>query len=330
MRKNRAVASAIAAATVLSLAIVLAPAAGAADLELRFVNGQPQDAEVGATIRTADLNTGSGFVQIGVFDTATNALVTNFNKKIGFVLQTGDGFATGTLNVTPQTPSGGIATFVLNTLSIGTENEPQFTDFALVPVTTQGQFVTGPASAGFNVWEDGNACDNAAGGDLPDSCGASLRNGRETYTLAAAGSLGASELFDELPGLTCPGQKVIFDNRIYSYATTESDGNPNIPVRMVLTITKQDWKAAAQNGQAHGDLCIGLVNESDWDASGATSTQLDTDLDGVLDLWVATAPKCPSQNASASAPCYVSQTSNGSGGSVIVAWLPGGDPPRRT
>jgi hypothetical protein len=330
MRKNRAVASVMAAATALLLGLVLAPAASAADLELRFVNGQPQDAKVGATIRTGDLNTGSGFVQIGVFDTATNALVTNFSKKIGFVLETGDGFATGNLSVTPQTPVNGVATFGNGTLSIGTENEPQFTDYALVPVTTQGQFVTGPASVGFNVWEDGNACDGGATGGLPNACGASLRGGRETYGLTAAGSLGASELFDELPGLTCPGQKVIFDDRIYSYATTESDGIPNNPVRLTLEVTKQDWRAAAQNGQAHADLCIGLVSQAAWAASGATPTQLDTDLDGILDLWVAIAPKCPSANPSASAPCYVSQTSNGAGGSITVAWLPGGDPPRRT
>ena len=332
MRKNRAVASVLAAAMAIALAVVLAPAAGAATLELRIVSGQPQDAKVGATIKTADLNTAGGAIQVGVYDTSTDpdTLVTNFSKKIGFVLQTGPGFASGSLSVTPQVPVNGVATFGEGTLSIGTENEPQFTDFALVPVTTQGQFVTGPASAGFNVWEDGNACDGGATGGLPDSCGASLRGGKETYSVNATGSLGASELFGELPGLTCPGQKVIYDNRIYSYATTESDGTPDQPVKLTLEVTKADWKKAAQNGQAHADLCIGLVNESDWDASGATPIQLDTDGDLVLDLWVATAPKCPSANPSASAPCYVSQTSNGAGGSITVAWLPGGDPPRRT
>ena len=332
MRKNRAVASVLAAAMAIALAVVLAPAAGAATLELRIVSGQPQDAKVGATIKTADLNTAGGAIQVGVYDTSTDpdTLVTNFSKKIGFVLQTGPGFASGSLSVTPQVPVNGVATFGEGTLSIGTENEPQFTDYALVPVTTQGQFVTGPASAGFNVWEDGNACDGGATGGLPDSCGASLRGGKETYSVNATGSLGASELFGELPGLTCPGQKVIYDNRIYSYATTESDGTPDQPVKLTLEVTKADWKKAAQNGQAHADLCIGLVNESDWDASGATPIQLDTDGDLVLDLWVATAPKCPSANPSASAPCYVSQTSNGAGGSITVAWLPGGDPPRRT
>ena len=335
-RKFRTVSAFVVALTALALTGLFVPAASAADLELRFVDppgpntGQPQDAKVNETIRTDDLNTGSGFIRIEVVDAATGARVTNFSKKIGFVLKSDAGFVSEGLQVTPQVPVLGVAEFGLGTLSIGTENEPQFTDFALIPVTTQGQFVTGPASVGFNVWEDGNACDGGATGGLPDSCGASLRGGRETYSLSASGSLGASELFDELPGLQCPGQKVIFDDRIYSYATTESDGTPESPVRMVLTITKQDWKASANNGQAHGDLCIGLVDESDWAASGATPTQVDTDLDGFLDLWVAIAPKCPTANPSGSAPCYVSQNSNGAGGSVIVAWLPGGDPPRRT
>ena len=340
MRKNRAVASVIAAATALLLALVLAPTASAATLELRIVDpdgptgpltGQPQDAKVNQTIRTADLNTiAGGFLQVEVIDTSTGARVTNFSKKIGFDLQTGDGFASGTLNVTPQVPSLGVATFGLGTLSIGTENEPQFTDYALVPVTTQGQFITGPASVGFNVWEDGNACDAQAGGTLPDGCSASLRSGNELYSLTANGSLGASELFDELPGLVCPGQKLIFDDRIFSYATTENDGTPNQPVQLVSHITKADWKASANNGQAHADWCIGLLTEDEWAASGATPVQLDTDGDDVLDLWVALAPKCPSQNASASAPCIVSQNSDGKGGSTAIGWLPGGDPPRKS
>lgn len=330
MRKNRGVAWVIAAFAALMVAFVLAPAAGAADLELRFVdpagpaNGQPQDAKVGATIRTADLNEGSSFIEIEVVDAATGARVTTFNKPIGFDLQPGAGFASGPLNVVPQTPVNGVARFGEGTLSIGRENEPQFTDYALIPVTTRGPKVTGPASDGFDVWEDGESC---TGGS--DSCVAKLRgNDGDTYTLTAAGSLGASELVDELPGLQCPGQAEIFDNRIYSYATTGTAPLP--PVRLVNHITKADWKASSNNGQAHADWCIGLVNQADWGASGATPTRLDTDLDGVKDLWVAMAPKCPQANPSASAPCIVSQTGDGKGGSITIGWLPGGDPPRRT
>jgi hypothetical protein len=339
MRKSRAVVSAIASATVLLLAIGLAPAASAADLQLRIVDpdgdgpltGQPQDAKVGETIRTADLNVGGGFVQVEVIDTATGARVTNFNKPIGFELATGTGFASGDLDVDDQVPVQGVATFGPGTLSIGTENEPQFTNYALTPVTTRGPAVPGITSAGFDVWEDGNACDGGQPNGLPDACGATLRNNNEQYTVNAAGSLGASELFDVLPGLTCPGQKLIFDDRVFSYATTESDGSANTPVRLVSHITKADWKASANNGQAHADWCIGLPTNAPWVANGTQSQSVDVNggAPGGI-LFVALAPKCPSANPSGSAPCIVSQTGDGKGGSIAIGWLPGGDPPRRT
>jgi hypothetical protein len=325
MRKDHVVAASIAATVAVMVALLLAPAAGAADLELRFVSGQPQDTKVGDTIRTADLNVAGGDIKIGVFNTTTNTLVTTFSKPIGFVLNPAAGFATGNvLDVTPQLPVNGVATFSEGTLSIDTENEPQFTDYSLVPVTTKGQFVTGPASLGFDVWEDGESC---TGGT--DTCVATLRGAdRDTYTLAAAGTLGASELFDELPGLACPGQAEIFDNRIFSYATTGSA--PLAPVKLVNHITKADWRASANNGQAHADWCIGLLTAADWNASGAVPTRIDTDMDGTDDLWVALAPKCPTANPSGSAPCIESQKSDGKGGSITIGWLPGGDPPRRT
>ena len=321
------------------IAVLLAPVAHAADPLLRIVDpdgngpltGQPQDTEVGATIRTSDLNVGGGFIQVEVVDSVTFARITNFNKPISFRLATsipepGISAADGDLDVVAQTPVNGLVTFGAGTLVINTENEPQFTDYALVPISLRGPSAPGVQSAGFNVWEDGESCTGGA-----DTCVAKLRgNDRDTYTLNAVGSLGASELFDELPGLTCPGQALIFDDRIFSYATTENDGDPNTPVQLVTRITKQEWKASANNGQAHADWCIGLVNEDDWAASGATPTQLDTNLDGTLDLWVAVAPKCPSANPSASAPCYVSQTGDGAGGSITMGWVPGGDPPRRT
>lgn len=307
------------------IAFLLAPAAGAADLELRWLSGQPQDAEVNATIKTADLNADGGAIRIGVFEVGGVTPVANFSKPIGFVLNTADGFATGNvLDVVPQVPVNGVAEFGLGTLSIDTENEPQFTDYSLIPVTTRGPSVTGDPSDGFDVWEDGESC---TGGS--DTCVAKLRgNDGDTYTLTAAGTLGASELFDELPGLQCPGQKAVFDNRIYSYATTGSA--PLAPVRLVTHISKAEWRASANNGQAHADWCIGLVTEAAWDASGANPVQLDTDLDGVKDLWVAIAPKCPTANPSASAPCIVSQNADGKGGSTAIGWVPGGDPPRRT
>ena len=311
-----------------ALAGLIAPSAFGATAELRFVDpdgpvtGQPQDAEVNQTIRTADLNTGSGFVQIEVVDAVTKTRITNFTKPIGFVLNPADGFATGNvLDVTPRVPVNGVATFGEGTLSIDTENEPQFTDYSLIPVTTRGPLVTGPPSVGFDVWEDGESC---TGGT--DFCEANLRGGNDTYTLNAAGTLGASELPSALPGLVCAGQSEIFANTIFSYATTGSD----TPVFLENHITRADWRASANNGQAHADWCIGLVNQSDWGNSGAVPTQMDTDQDGELDLWVALAPKCPPANPSGAAPCIVSQTGDGKGGSITRGWLLAGDPPRRT
>ena len=304
----------------IALAGLIAPSALGATAELRFL-AQPQDAKVNQTIRTADLNVGSEFVRVEVVDAVTKAPITNFSKPIGFVLNTADGFATGNvLHVTPQVPLNGVAEFGVGTLSIDTENEPQFTDYSLIPVTTRGPSVTGLPSEGFDVWEDGESCTGGA-----DICEANLRGGNDHYTLNAAGTLGASELTSgELPGLVCEGQKTIFANSVFSYATT----GPSTPVFLENHITRADWRASANNGQAHADWCIGL--QDPWTAAGGPAVQKDTDGIGGVDLYVGLAPKCPSQNPSASAPCIVSQTGDGKGGSISLGWLPWGDPPRRT
>ena len=315
-----------------ALAGLIAPSAFGATAELRFVDpdgpvtGQPQDAEVNQTIRTADLNVGSGFVQVEVVDAVTKARITNFNKPIGFVLNAVDGFATGNvLDVTPQVPVNGVATFGEGTLSIDTENEPQFTDYSLIPVTTRGPFVTGLPSEGFDVWEDGESC------GIGDTCDAFLRGENDHYSLSVDGTLGASELVGALPGLTCPGQALIFDNRIFSYATTEADLVEDTSVFLSNHITRADWRASANNGQAHADWCIGLPTAAPWENNGASYREVDFNGDaagGVL--FVALAPKCPVANPQGSAPCIVSQKGDGKGGSISLGWLTGGDPPRRT
>ena len=114
--------------------------------------------------------------------------------------------------------ASGVAEFGTGTLKIVTENEPQFTNYRLIPITTKNPLTTGAPSAPFDVWEDGESC---AGG--ADTCQASLRGGNDTYTLSAAGTLGASELTSVLPGLICPGQRTIFSNSVFSYATTGSN-----------------------------------------------------------------------------------------------------------
>lgn len=314
------------AASLLVLAGSVAPAAfGAAKFQQLVFDRQPSDAEAGATITSSHFVDGSSFVRVKLVDGSGN-LVTNSKALVTFVLSTeapapGIAAATGTLDVVAQPLVGGYAEFPTGTLSIREENEPQFTSYALVPRTTKNPLITGPASTGFDIWEAGDSC---SGGE--DECEVSLRGGEDDYTLDAAGTLGASELPGELPGLVCPGQAEIFANTIFSYATTGG----TTPVFLSNHITKADWQASANNGQAHADWCIGLLEESDWANSGADPTQMDTDLDGDLDLWVALAPRCPQANPSGSAPCIVSQTADGLGGSTTFGWLPGGDPPRRT
>jgi hypothetical protein len=319
---------------VLLLAGLLAPTAlGATKFRLEIVS-QPVDTKVDALIRSGDdLDQSSEvFVQVQLFDgstpVTTKGVIIGFKLATGTDPATGQDFATGKLNVIPQeTDANGIATFGLTstgqpTLSIGTKNEPQFTDYALEPVTTKGAFITGPASQGFDIWEDGEAC-----GGGSDTCEAFNRNRNETYTFAGPGSLGASMLTGVLPGLQCPKQKLIFRNAVFSYATTES---PDQPVFLSSHITREDWRASRNEGQAHADWCVGLPSPAAWDKNGANYTQRDTDGDGTLDLFVALAPKCPPGTPAAFAPCIVSQNPDGDGGSTVIGWLPGGDPVRRT
>jgi hypothetical protein len=310
----------IAAMTVLTIAVLTVPAAsGAGKNQLLFVT-QPRDAEAGATITSAEFVDGSSFVQVKLVDGSGNPVTTS-KALVTFRLETGPGLASGTLQVVPQPLVNGVATFTTGTLKILTENEPQFTNYRLVPRTTKPPVVTGPASAPFDIWEDGDTC---AGGE--DTCEASLREGNDHYTLDAAGTLGASELFSALPGLRCEGQDEIFSDAVFSYATTGS----NTPVFLMNHITKEDWQASANNGQAHADWCIGLVSPAPWEANGAEYAHLDTDLDGEKDLYVALAPRCPVANPQNSAPCILSRTGDGAGGSITRGWLTGGDPPRRT
>ena len=95
-------------------------------------------------------------------------------------------------------------------------------------------------------------------------------------------------------------------------------------------------KASSNNGQARVALCVGLLDEgaltgqAKWAALGVTADHQDSDGDGIDDIWVALAPACPNQNSAGSAPCISRQYGDGNGGSWTEAWIPGGDPPRRT
>jgi hypothetical protein len=326
VRNRRLMSAAIAAATVLTIAALTVPAAlGATKYELQFV-AQPVDAEAGANITSAHFVDGSSFVQVKLVDGSGN-LVTNSKALVTFTLATGPGLASGTIDVVPQLLVNGVATFGAGTLKILDVNEPQFTSYQLIPITTKNPIVTGPASVGFDIWEVGDTCGSG------ETCEAQLRGdapggGADTYSLFTPGTLGASELpQDVLPGLSCPGQRTVFADSVFVNATTDST-TPDTPGPVFLSshITQADFRAAGPSfGQAHVEWCVGLKDPGPWNF-----TQQDTNGDDILDLYVGLAPKCPSQSPELSAPCIVSTTSDGAGGSISLGWLPGGDPPRRT
>lgn len=325
--KVRSTATMIAVLSAFVIAGLFVPAATAAPGNSFVFVTQPQDSEVGATIRAADLNQQAAFVQVALVDQDNNLVTTGFgNTRVGFNLAAGPGLASGSLSVTPQPLVNGVATFGEGTLSIGTANEPFFTSFKLVPVSTRGPQITGPASSDFDVFQDGESC--AAG----ETCDAVIRDGNEVYSVPTVGTLGASQIpSNTLPGLECEGQTEIFANSVFVHVTTEANTADGFePVLLSSHITRKDMKAAAQNGQAHIAWCFGLKAPDAWVNNGADFVQQDTNGDGTLDLYVAEAPACPTANPSDFAPCIESSNGDGNGGNVTTGWVTGGDPPRRS
>ena len=86
-------------------------------------------------------------------------------------------------------------------------------------------------------------------------------------------------------------------------------------------------KAATNNGQAHVDWCVGL--KLALTGRQAVRSRPRTPTRTGRSPYVGLAPPCPKANPSSMAPCLVSQTGDGSGGSIVTGWFPGGDPPRR-
>ena len=320
-RRFRTIRATLVLVSVAVLGVWIAPAVhGAPSPQLRFLN-QPADAEAGATITSSDFVSGNSFIQVELVDGSGNR-VTSSKAPVTFDLETGTGFATGTLVVDPQPLVDGVATFGPGHLQILTPNEPHFTSYALVPRTTKGPLITGAASDAFDVYESGDSC--------ATTCTADIRSGLDVYTMNTHGTLGASQLAaSTLPGLNCPGQAVVFAKNVFVNATTDLDNTVPAPVFVSNHITKADWKASHNNGQAHADWCVALTADQLVN-NGGTYVQQDTNGDGTLDLFVGLAPKCPSHDPQLSAPCIVSQTGDGLGGSTTLGWLPGGDPPRRT
>jgi hypothetical protein len=285
---------------------------------LAFAN-QPEDALKTKLITGTDFSDTSDFVEVELLNGAAQR-VTYFPVSVGFDLATGSGLASGPLTATAQTTVDGVATFGAGTLSIATPNEPQFTDYKLAPKTV-GTYagLTGDASLGFDIWEA--ACSGAG-------CQAKLRGDLDTYT-ATDNLLTASVIPSSLlPNIVCAGQKLIFSGDVFVHST---DGTGTVFLKS--HVTRANMKAAANNGQAHVEWCIGLKpsQESMWINNGGTYTSQDTNgatAGGIL--LVGIAPACPSKNPAAFAPCFTRQYGDGTGGSWTEGYLPGGDPPRRT
>jgi hypothetical protein len=288
-----------------------ATASAATKYTFVFLTQPATDAVAGDTITGSRFNGGSDatFIQVQLQDGSGN-VVTNSNTSVTFSLASAPGLATGKLSVTPQPLVNGVATFGVGTLSIATPNEPQFTDYKLVPFSAKGPSITGAPSNGFDVWE--TAC--------LGECSVNIRNGNDVYTSNSSGVfLSASQLPKSAVNISCEGQKLIFSDSVF----VSENGTMDNKTKLVSHVTRADMKAAANNGQAHVQWCIGLPDEGDWTASGATPVH-----EG--NLWVALAPPCPNvPNPEAFAPCIVRQYGDGNGGNFTEGFLPG-DPPRRT
>jgi hypothetical protein len=302
-----------------ALAGLMVPTAFAAGkLQLRFVASRgPANAVKDATITSAPFDAAGASVQVELVD-SSNPPKRVTNQKVTVTLGFASGSQVGALTVSPRTTVNGVATF--DALSIGTLNEPQFTDYRLIPATTKGSTIPGVASAGFDIWETACLGANCSVGLRAD--GDELAGFRDVYTSSGA-SLAATQMAGAFPGLQCDGYRPVFANEVFIH---ESSGTG--PVKLEMHVTREDMKASPQNGQAHVGICLGLTKP--WAADGGTAVQKDTDLVGGPDLYVGLAPACPNMSPELSAPCIVSQTGDGEGGSFTVAWVPGGDPPRRT
>ena len=291
---------------------------------LGFVS-QPNNTIEGALITVGDRQVDPSKVQVELLDDASNR-VTHFPVGVTFVLGSDPSDGQATLSVTPEVTASGLATFDTE-LEIDTANVAQFSDYTLEPRSSTHPSITGAASNGFDIWESGSVC--AAG-----SC--TLSHDGDEYTVPAAGSgnlLSASTFDFSESNINCAGYTEITGDVVWHEYTGTG------PVLVKIHITRTEMKASANNGQRLVGLCVGLVDEADgsptgndkWASVGVTNAvHQDSDGDGFEDIWVALAPVCPNQDPSASAPCIARQYGDGAGGSFTEAWIPGGDPPRRT
>ncbi len=250
---------------------------------------QPQDAKAGATITSSRLLDGTSFVKVQLVDATTLAPVTNSKALVTFKLATGSGDAAGNLQVITaareRQRSGGVRH--------GHSEDPHRERAAVHELPADPHHDEEPA-------------------DNWSSIGSVRRLGRRRIMHGRSRHLPGEppgrerHLHPERcrnarcerahvgpPGLVCPGQKTIFAN---TRVLLRDDRIEHSRCSSRTTSRKADWKASANNGQAHADWCIGLLDP--WTAVGGPAVQKDTDGIGGADLYVGLAPKCPSANPS--------------------------------
>ena len=337
-RKRRSIPVLVSLSVLLGLIGLIAPGALGSETESGFtvsLVNQPKDALENETITSVPLNPNQGFLKVRVTDGESGVP----GVEVTFVLAAGPGLANGSLSVIPQTTdANGIATFGPGTVSIGDANEPQFTDYRLVPVATVPgpsdalalAEATGPRSAGFDIFEDG--CRGSG-------CSVAIRDGNDVYTTTQNVRLTASVLSaSTLPGMRCRNQLLVFPSDVFVHETSGSG-----VVGLVNHVTFADLNGGGGEGELaitsddpddddgpRIKWCVGTKTRTPWERNGARFTRQDTNGDGKLDLFVGAAPRCPRNNPKSFAPCIVSRVSDGEGGFFLRGWLPGGDPPRRT
>jgi hypothetical protein len=299
------------------------------DLTVTF-EAQPTDAGSGETITSTPFDPAGNPVAVKVmtvcvdYETESTFPCPVYGATVE--LSFAEGSATGTLAGNEATTGeDGVATFPA--LSITGANEPFNTDYQLLATATAPEIVISgffgsslsggsATSSTFDIWEAG--C-------FGDGCEVNLTPGNsslDTYATTEEVGMGASAAGGGV-NLFCPTQKVVFSSDVFVHVTTG-----NAPVFLVSHISREDMKAATNNGQKHVGWCVGLKTPGPWNF-----VRQDTNGDSVIgagDFYVGMAPKCPRKNAASFAPCIVSQSGDDSGGSFIRGWVPGGDPPRRT
>lgn len=313
-------------ASILTSAFILpANADRAQSLHLAFVSGRgPADALAGQLITSAPFNPSAGKVQVEVLNNANNR-VTNVPVTIALGLGSDPGGASSTFVPPSATTAQGVATF--DSLSIGATNVAEFTAYTLVARSTSDPDIAGATSAGFDIWESGAACQGStcslnhptAGDPIPDTYRV---NNSTVGSFITASTFSATE-----SNVDCDG----YDEFTGFVVWHEYSGNGSVFV--VIHTGRDEMKSVASNGQTSVELCVGLSQR--WTAKQVAGeepqpVQKDTDGVGGVDLYVGLAPRCPKKLPQNGAPCITRQYGDGNGGNYTEAWIPGGDPPRRT